>query len=149
MPDNLLTVLAQAYTGRVSRRQDAFLRWTLALSWTAFCLLLMLLPDEGTIVNALSLAAGGGDLTDALGHVFLFGVLTLLWYAALLGRESKTPAMRQRDLWVAVGVGWLVSTASEVGQAFVPGRGMALLDLVANIFGPAVVLLWLRRRVGR
>lgn len=106
------------------------LRWALALGWTALVCLLMLLPGEDSIAEDTSGFFGGTDLTDAGGHVLLFGALTAAWYAALSSHLASSVAW-----WRAVLLAAGLSLLLETGQGLVPHRGISLLDFSANALG--------------
>lgn len=124
------------------------LRVAAALGWTALACLLMLLPGKGTVAEDTSNFFGGTDSTDALGHVLLFGGLTVLWYAALSCWLAPAPALR-----VALVLGAAFGLLLEVGQGFVPERGISLLDFTANalgvLVGAALVIVLSRRLIVR
>ena len=109
-------------------------RWSATLAWTAFTVALMSRPSNVGIVHDLSLFFGGTELTDAAGHVVLFGTLAALWYWTLTGRLK-----RQRALLLATGIGVAVGIATEFAQYFVPERGVALIDILADCLGPLIV----------
>lgn len=111
------------------------LRWGSALTWTALTLYLMLTPGQGSVTENLSVAFGGSDLTDSLGHVALFGMLTLLWRWALILHVSPRVAGR-----LAFGVGVSLGFVSEGVQPLLPDRGLAVLDLLANVVGPSLAM---------
>jgi VanZ family protein len=117
------------------------MRWPLALSWTAFVLFLMLAPGDNRQVDGLSKSAGGSDLTDALGHVVIFFILTVLWQWALSGRSPSRHALLGAAL-VAFGLG----VGTEVAQTFVAGRGASWLDFSANGLGVLAAIGWRRAR---
>lgn len=111
------------------------LRWLAATGWTVLVVVLMLMPGQDSAADDLSRFFGGTDITDAAGHVFLFGVLVLLWLLAL-----ATALPRTRALQWAVAIGLAVGLVSELLQVFIPHRGVTLLDLSANALGAAVAL---------
>ena len=111
------------------------LRWLAATGWTVLVVVLMLMPGQDSAADDLSSFFGGTDITDAIGHVFLFGVLVLLWLLAL-----ATALPRARALRWAVAIGLAVGLVSELLQVFIPHRGVTLLDLSANALGAAVAL---------
>ncbi|MEW6580307.1 MAG: hypothetical protein AB1435_14100 [Chloroflexota bacterium] len=127
---------------RVTRH--LLLRWVAALAWTALVCLLMLLPGEDSLAEDTSGFFGGTDMTDAFGHVLLFGILTALWYAVLACHLAPAPALR-RALVIGVACGLLL----ELGQGIVPERGLSLLDLTANALGALASFAALRTPVGR
>ena len=116
--------------------RHALLRWALALGWTALVCLLMLLPGEDSVAEDTSGFFGGTDLTDAAGHVLLFGALAILWYAALTCSLAPSAAF-----WRALGLAAVLGVLLETGQSLVPDRGMSLLDFSANALGVCVAAL--------
>lgn len=114
------------------------LRWTLAMVWTMLVLFLMLSPGDSTQVNGPSQSAGGSEVTDALGHVVLFAILTGCWLWATF------PTYQAGSVSIAiVALGVLL----ELTQHFVPERGISLLDLSANATGVVLTaLFWARYR---
>lgn len=119
-------------------------RWALALAWTTLVCLLMLLPGEDSVAEDTSGFFGGTDLTDAAGHVLLFGALTVFWYAALVCQVRPSVAF-----WGAVLVGAGLGLLLETGQSLVPERGLSLLDFSANVLGVSGAVLALRTPLGR
>ncbi len=121
------------------------LRVAAALGWTALACLLMLLPGKGSVAEDTSNFFGGTDSTDALGHVLLFGVLAVLWYVALSCWLAPALALRA-TLVLGAAFGLLL----ELGQGFIPERGISLLDFTANALGVlagAALLAVLSRRL--
>jgi VanZ family protein len=110
------------------RRIRSVLRWSAALVWTALVLYLMLSPGKDSTADDLSRSFGGTDLSDAVGHVILYGVLTILWDGAL---QADRPGGHRLALMVGLALGLL----GESLQVFVPYRGVALLDFAANLAG--------------
>ncbi len=119
-------------------------RWALAVTWTALACLLMLLPGEDSVAEDTSGFFGGTDLTDAAGHVLLFGGLTLFWYVALVCHSAPAEALRLA-LGLAGGLGVLL----EAGQSLVPERGVSLLDFSANALGVCAAAYFLYAASGR
>jgi VanZ family protein len=87
-------------------------------------------PSQGTPVGQLSLFFGGSELTDAIGHVILCGILTWLWYQALRASSRHAYAL---SIAVAIGLG--LGIVTEWAQSVVPSRGASLLDVLANALG--------------
>jgi VanZ family protein len=91
------------------------------------------LPHPGT---------GWADLLFSSGaHVFVFGVLAVLWARAL--------GARRHALWIAFALTALYALSDEFHQSFVPGRTPDPLDLLCDSFGAVVGLAawrWWRRR---
>ncbi|MCC7450449.1 MAG: VanZ family protein [Anaerolineae bacterium] len=115
------------------------LRIGAAFLWTLIVLILTMLPGDAAVVGNASKAFGGTDVSDAVGHVLLAGILTLLYYAvAVLRRESHSA------LWIAAAGALILTTATELTQSFIPHRGASLLDLIANWLGVCSFILWMR-----
>lgn len=121
---------------------SAVLAWLAAAAWLALAGFLMLAPGEGTPVEDISRAFGGTDLTDALGHVVLFGVLI-----ALLAHALSFHVAPGRALALAAGSAFVLGAALELAQLAAVERGATLLDLAANWLGVLAVAAWLRRSV--
>ncbi len=105
-------------------------RWSAALLWSATATYLMVWSSRDTPVRWLSRLFGGTQLTDAIGHMVLCGILVWLWYRALRGSLQPASAL---GVVVAIGLG--LSVVTELAQVFVPSRGASLLDLLANVLG--------------
>jgi VanZ family protein len=121
-------------------RHPAF-AWFAALGWTALVCVLMLLPGEDSAAKDTSDLFGGTDLTDAIGHALLFGML-----AGLLFRAWSQHLPARRALGWALGVTLLLGTGLEVTQSWIPERGAALLDFGANWLGALLIGAWTHRR---
>ncbi len=117
----------------------ASLRWLLVAGWTVLTVALMLMPaSEGSVAKNLSLFAGGSEVTDAIGHVILYGVLTGLWYWAL--------RVHTIHAWAgALAVALTVGIGTELLQVFIPDRGASVLDLAANTIGPLLAVPFVRK----
>ena len=72
------------------------------------------------------------DLMGIGAHMFLFGVLAVLWVRALQGQR--------RALFIAFLVTMLYALLDEFHQSFVPGRTADPLDLVYDGLGAAIAL---------
>ena len=68
-------------------------------------------------------------LPRKVGHVVIFSVLGVLWLRALTG--DRRPAAR-RTLWWAAGLSLAYAITDEIHQAFVPGRGPHVFDIVLD-----------------
>lgn len=130
--------------GRI-QRTPAPVRWSLALLWTGGLLYLMLTPSgDGTPVTWISRLFGGTEITDAIGHVILYAVLTALWAWTL----SLHMPERRAILTVAA-LGLILGLTLEAAQVYVEDRGSTLIDYGANmagVLGSSVVLLWRNNR---
>jgi VanZ family protein len=115
------------------------LRIGAALVWTLIVLALTTLPGDTAVVDNTSKAFGGTDVSDAIGHVVLAGILTLLYYAVAVLHRKPRPA-----LYIAVAGALVLTTSTEFAQLFIPHRGASLLDLSANWLGVCSFLLWMR-----
>ncbi len=78
----------------------------------------------------LSSLFGHPDITDALGHGSLYGILTGVIFWALRKRLGFTGAF-----WTALGTALLLGLSTELFQHFSPGRTMQLSDLLGNWLG--------------
>ncbi len=111
-------------------------RSALALAWTLLICFILLQPGRDPLIGPA--AAGDHDafglLLLHLAHLVSFALMTWLWWRAL---HAIRPA-----LFIALACGLL----TEVGQTFVPDRGLSALDLALNGGGALAVALWLRRR---
>lgn len=115
----------------------AWLAFGLWLAWVVF---LMLSPGEDSVAEDLSGAFGASELTDALGHVGLFGVLTALLFHALRLHVPVERALKGAAVFVLA-----LGSVLEPAQLLVYERGAALLDLAANWAGALLVAALLRR----
>lgn len=86
--------------------------------------------------------SGWADLlVSSAGHMFVFGVLAVLWARALDGRR--------RALVLAFTFTLIYALLDEFHQSFVPGRHADPLDLVCDGAGAALALggwAWLKLR---
>ena len=116
--------------------------WLIAISWTLLVIIVLLKPGDGVMNHELSLASFYAsffslsitrkELSEAMGHVFLFGILTLLWQRVLIMYLSR-PSV----IFLTIGIAIVLALATEIGQYFV-NRGSLLFDLMANILGIAI-----------
>lgn len=130
--------LPAARTGTLRRPflADARFRWTICLLWTVVVVALMLSPSgEGTLTRWLSQLLGGTEVTDALGHIFLYGSLTLVWRWTLCLHLR----LRVAEL-TAVVIVLVLSFTTETAQQFVATRGTAALDYAANLTGVGLAI---------
>jgi len=104
--------------------------WLMALLWASLVFYLLLMPGDNAIVSDTSHAFGGTALTDALGHVILFGVWTGLVYGVFV---FYLP--RKKAFYATLGTILILGTCIELAQYLVPERGVAVLDLSANWLG--------------
>jgi VanZ family protein len=111
-----------------------------ALFISVLALVFTLLPATSPLVYRASQFLGGTELTDALGHVLLFSVLTSAWYATLREHvgNAKAPVITA-GLVLALGV------ATELAQAGIVDRGASLLDLGADALGVSLAVFSIRR----
>jgi VanZ family protein len=115
----------------------------MALLWASLVFYLLLMPGDNAIVSDTSHAFGGTALTDAIGHVILFGVLTGLVYRVFAFYLSPTKAF-----YATLGTILVLGTCIELAQYLVPERGVAMLDLSANWLG-ALIFAGYERAQGR
>ena len=125
--------------------QSAIVRWVFTLIWTALAASLLLSPgNEGGTVSGVSKLFGGTETTDAIGHVIINVVLSVLWCWTI---NLYTSIARMTRLILIGGILWCFG--AELIQHFVPERGASLLDLAANILGVLIGLIGYRWLVVR
>ena len=106
------------------------LRWVYALAWTALLLVLLLQSSSQPVIGP---AAPPGKPTLAReilltsGHLIGFGVLTVLWWRALVTKQSARVA-----LIGAVVISLALGVMTELAQATIPDRMASLFDVAAN-----------------
>ena len=89
-------------------------------------------PETGWLESLMGIGA----------HIFLFGVLAVLW--------ARTLREQRRAIFLAFLLTMLYAFSDEFHQAFVPGRTPDPLDLVYDGIGAALALCawaWLVRRL--
>jgi len=111
----------------------------MALSWTVLIIIVLLKPGNSVInqdielssflTSFFSLSISRSDIKEAVGHVILFAVLTMLWMRLLVMYLS-----RSRATVLAISLALVLATGTEIGQYFI-NRGSLLLDLLANFSG--------------
>ncbi len=119
--------------------------WLLAISWTLLVIIVLLKPGSNTVnhdfelssffTSFFSLSFSRVELKEALGHVILFCVMTILWKRALI-----THFVRPKPLIIAICIAIVLALGTETGQFFV-NRGVLLLDLLANFLGIVIAAL--------
>src|SRR5258707_956080 len=112
-------------------------RLGLALFWTALVAILTLLPGNSTVIEDTHRAFGGTDLSDAMGHVVLFGFLTMSYYWLLRLRFSPGKA-----LIIATMVTFALGVTTELAQMLVPERGPSSFDVAADSIGACSFYAW-------
>jgi len=122
--------------------------WFMALSWTVLSVFVLLKPGNGTIdyeitlssfiENFFSLSISRKDLSEAIGHIFLFSILTALWQRVLTMHFNRLNA-----LLLTICIVGVLAIGTEIGQYFV-NRGSMLIDLIANFLGISLSLFWAR-----
>lgn len=143
--DSVATFETRSRTiGRMIERIPTPFRIAAAAAWTVLLIILMLSPGRETFAVDLSSAFGGTELTDAIGHLFLAFVETLLIYGALRPFLSA-----QRAIVLTAVITVLLGAVLETAQLWVPFRGANLLDFVAHTVGVVVAIagLWVQRRI--
>ena len=114
------------------KRQPLLYLWLPVVAWMGLIFYLsaqpdLPTPDAGWLQLVISSAA----------HIFLFGVLAMLWARAL---------GQQRFAWLfALTLALLYALSDEFHQAFVPGRHPDPWDLACDALGAALGLWgWIR-----
>ncbi|MBT4194354.1 MAG: VanZ family protein [Gammaproteobacteria bacterium] len=69
---------------------------------------------------------------DKLGHLCLFGILTLFVIVATRFRSFSTGSLR---IYFGAAIVVIFVLGEEMSQAFIPGRSFDLVDLSADIIG--------------
>jgi VanZ family protein len=117
-------------------RKYSFLRIASTLAWTVFAVFVMATSSNTTLVGNLHKAGGGTEVTDAMGHVAIFGILAFLWWWSLIAQSSQRNA-----LFGAAIISLPLGIIAEIVQVFVPDRGVTLFDLLSNCLGIIIVLV--------
>lgn len=103
-------------------------KWGPALLWMGIIFTLSSIPSP-------FLPKVGGEPRNLLFHIIEYAILAFLLLRATEGNEL---------LVGAISLGW--ATLDEWHQNFVPGRACSLLDILADMFGFALVLILRKRR---
>ena len=106
------------------RNADILLAWSVAILWMA--IIFVLSSQPGTESGSGRLRFG----TDKVAHVVVFGILGLLVANAL-----TTGGLRTRRFWWTFVLCSLYAVTDEIHQAFIPGRGPAVLDIFIDMVG--------------
>lgn len=108
-----------------------FLRYNLfGIIWFLLILLLGLTPGESMpITNVWELLS-----FDKIAHFFVFAVLSFL---LILGFSKQYTFLffRYYAVHLAIGISLLYGLIIEIGQTFIPERGLEPLDILANTIG--------------
>lgn len=100
------------------------------LVWALFVVTLTTQTDSVPVVHLMVALIGRTELGATIGHASLFGLLTVIGYAAL---SLKLP--HRYALLLAMGLALTLGTATEFYQQVVDGRSSSLSDLLANWLG--------------
>lgn len=134
-------------TKRTRPNQLSWLKaYSAALLWAAFILLLMSLPGN----NLPDFDIWAIEIEDKLGHVAVFGLLTLLM---VWGLSRRVQPLTRKALWAVFLIGTFYGGATEIlqGVAF-PSRYASVLDFVADTIGSAlgtVFAVWVFNKLRR
>jgi hypothetical protein len=129
-------VIARRASGGVSvtiesmKTQHLPLRTIVMLVWALFVVTLTTQTDSVPVVHMMVALIGRTELGATIGHASLFGLLTVIGYAAL---ALWLP--RRYALLLAMGISLTLGTATEFYQQQVAGRSSSLSDLLANWLG--------------
>lgn len=127
--------------------QHPALRWFYALSWTALVALLLLQSSSQPVIGP---PAPPGEpplereILLTIGHVVAFSALVALWWWALLPGQGFVPA-----LIIALLLGLILGTFTELAQAAVPDRSTSWFDLMVNWFTVAITAWRIHRMRAR
>ncbi len=117
--------------------------WVITLGWTAVLIYLLLKPGSDTTATQPFLSSffrmefSRTDLVEAVAHVGMFGILTLLWQRTLARHCTTRCAILASIVFAG-----LLGTTTEVGQFFVARSSLAL-DLAANYTGIGLSMVFL------
>jgi VanZ family protein len=120
------------------------LRWVYAVGWTALLLVMLLQSSSQPVIGP---AAPPGKPTLAreilltTGHIIGFGVLTALWWWALVMRMPGRIA-----LIAAMIISLTQGIVTEMAQATIPDRAASVFDLAVNGV-VTLVTAWVIHRV--
>jgi len=119
--------------------------WLMALSWLVLTVVVLLKPGYVTVRYDLTLSnflssffsytITRVDISEAIGHVFLFSILTVLWQRLL-----TLYFIRARALLIVISAAVVLAIATEIAQYFI-NRGSLLLDLMANLLGISIAYI--------
>lgn len=123
-----------------SLRAYASKRW-IAAGVTALCCAALLWPGRRsgglTLSGFLSPPTDSSDFSEVIAHLFIFTLLSWLWYRALAGTIHPLRTTIIAGIFLAFG--------TEFAQVFVQ-RGVSVFDLGANIGGILITSMVVRRR---
>lgn len=107
-----------------------------ALIWAAFILLLMSLPGK----DLPDFDIWAIDIEDKLGHVAVFGLLSVLIIWGLTRRKRQ---LTNKSLWTVFLLCAIYGGATEIlqGLAF-PSRYASVLDFVADTIGSGLGIIF-------
>ena len=112
------------------RQRPLLFNWLPLVAWMGFIFFVSAQPDLPE-----PHARWLDNLLSYVGHMFLFGVLAILWVRALGGRSLAWP--------VAFALTVVYAFSDEFHQSFVPGRVADPLDLLWDGLGAVLALaLW-------
>jgi len=111
-------------------RRSALGYWLPLLGWVAVMLYCTSVPDPYA-----PLKTQGTTLSNVLGHLFGFVVLTIL---ALRWWRFRTGEWTRRRVLQAVGFCLLYALLDELHQIPIPGRSFDVLDLLVDAVGVVV-----------
>jgi len=117
-----------------STPKSHFLAWFLCFSWLGLLGILLLSSGTG-IISQISGLFGGSEVTDAIGHVVMMTVNFLLIY----GVFSRYTAAKQAQTIATVLV-IVLGLGLELGQLWIPFRGVSLIDILAVFIGVGIAI---------
>ncbi len=113
--------------------------WIPPIAWMA---LIVFLSSQSSLPLPQGLL---GEITSNLAHFLVYGVLTVLYYRALIYIEG----LRSIGIY-AIALSAVYGMTDEIHQAFVPHRTPSLIDLAVDVLGSLIFLglIALARRQG-
>ena len=82
------------------------------------------------------------EIVSEIIHLLLFGCLAALFTVFLVGKRKLT----SRHLIIAVGFTVFVGALSEIHQIKIPTRAFQMVDLIFNVIGAIIGVLFIRNR---
>jgi len=115
----------------------------IAITYTAVLFLLSLVPMAGP-TGELSLRIGLTPGVQNILHIPLYGLLAVLWLRVANGHTAH----KNKGILLVLSGGCVFGVANELVQAFVPGRYADLQDVLLNVVGlvmGVVFFMWVER----
>lgn len=106
------------------------IRISILIFWGGLALLLTTMPGETPILRNLIHVLDHLRYGDTIGHIFLFGSLTLVIFWVLSNGIAPIYALP-----LAMMMAFTAGTLTELSQGYLADRAMTISDLLANWLG--------------